>query len=107
MLQDEHGLSLDGPDPLKAGSATLIAFVIVGFIPLSPFVLNWLMPGTTSVPFAASIVLTGVAFFVVGALKARFILQRWFVGGLETLAIGGCAASLSYAIGWALRGVLE
>jgi len=107
MLQDEHGIPLKGPNPFRAGATTFVAFLLVGFIPLSPFVINWLFGRTAEAPFFWSIVLTLIAFFTVGALKSRFILQRWYIAGCETLLIGGIAASLAYGIGWALRGLVE
>lgn len=40
--------------------------------------------------------MTGAAFLAVGSLKSRFVEQRWWRSGLETLAIGGLAAAVAY-----------
>ena len=73
MLQDEHGFSLAKKSPFKAGSATFIAFILIGFIPLLTFIVNWLAPGSIDKPFMVSAVLTGIAFFLVGAFKTKFV----------------------------------
>jgi VIT1/CCC1 family predicted Fe2+/Mn2+ transporter len=106
MLREEHGLSLSGPPPLRAGAATFAAFVVVGSVPLLSFVINWVTPGTIMAPFWVSAWLTGVAFFFVGALKSRFVTQPWYLGGFETLAVGAIAALLAYVVGVALRGIV-
>ncbi len=105
MLQDELGLSLRGPSAMRAAAATFLAFVIIGALPLLAFILELIAPGLLGSPFAASAVLTGAAFFVVGALKSRVVGERWYTAGLETLAIGGLAAVLAYIIGALLRGL--
>ncbi|MFG0331007.1 MAG: VIT1/CCC1 transporter family protein [Phycisphaerales bacterium] len=103
MLQEEWGLSLAGPSAVKAAAATFSAFVVVGFLPLLPFALNALFENLLVHPFGWSVVLTGVAFFVVGAAKSAYVDRRWLRSGLETLLVGGAAASLAFLIGRALR----
>lgn len=49
--------------------------------------------------------MTGVAFFVVGALKSRFVDQSWWRSGLETLVVGGLAAVLASRPVRSLQGV--
>ena len=91
---------------IRAALVTLVAFIIVGAIPLLSFVTNWAVPGTIANPFLWSSLLTGVAFFAVGASKGRFVRQHWFWCGFETLAVGGIAASMAYGIGLLLEGVV-
>ena len=49
---------------------------------------------------------TAAAFFVVGALKSRFAAQSWWLSGLETVGLGGAAATIAYAIGAALETIV-
>lgn len=106
MLQEELGLSLGGSEPLKAAGTTFVAFIVVGLIPLLPFIAQEIgLIGEERV-FAASAVLTGVAFFGVGAAKARFVERNALLSGLETLAVGGAAAGLAYVVGLALKSIL-
>jgi VIT1/CCC1 family predicted Fe2+/Mn2+ transporter len=105
MMIEELGLTLGGPHPLRAALATFVAFIVIGFLPLLPFVIQYLIPGSIEEPFSGSTLLTGIAFFAVGAAKARFVEQRWYWSGLETLLIGGSAAALAYIVGWLLKGI--
>lgn len=105
MLQEEHGMTLAGHDARRAGLATFVAFVLVGLIPLLPYVANWMGWLTVARPLLWSSALTSVAFFWVGAMKGRFVNQSRLVSGIETLAIGGAAAMLAYGVGLLLEGV--
>ena len=99
MMVEERGYSVAREEPLRAAGATLVAFVLVGFIPLFPSILDTVFPSTLEQPFVWSSVMTGIAFFVVGALKSRFVARRWWLSALETLGMGGAAAAIAYSIG--------
>jgi len=106
MLREELGLALDRPDPVRAAVVTFVAFALIGFLPLIAFILDFLFEIPGSRPFLWSTVLTGMSFFTVGAIKSRFVQDRWYMSGLETLAVGSCAAGLAYLTGMLLRGVV-
>jgi VIT1/CCC1 family predicted Fe2+/Mn2+ transporter len=106
MLSEELGLGGAEPSPLRAGAATLLAFVTVGSFPLLAFVFDAVFPGVLDHVFAWSAAMTAVAFFAVGSLKSRFVEQAWWRAGLETLAVGGAAAVLAYAVGAFLEAVV-
>jgi VIT1/CCC1 family predicted Fe2+/Mn2+ transporter len=105
IMTEELGYGRDESDPLRAAATTFWAFLIVGALPLAVFIYDLLPFGDVSDPFAWSAALTGVAFFAVGAVKARLVDQRWWRSGAETLLIGGAAATLAFLAGVALEGV--
>ena len=105
MLQEEHGLQLDGPNPVRAGLSTFAAFVLAGALPLVAYLLQLLTAAELGSAFWWSVAMTGVTFFLVGVGKSRFVQQSWWLAGLETLGIGGAAAVMAYGVGWALKGI--
>ena len=106
MLVEEHGIALEGPNPVKAATTTFVAFAVVGAIPLLPFIVNWVSPATLSSPFLISSVMTGLAFVIVGAAKSRFVSRPWYREAAETLLAGGAAATIAYLIGYMLKGLM-
>jgi VIT1/CCC1 family predicted Fe2+/Mn2+ transporter len=103
MLVEEHGFSPAPKDPFRAALATFTAFIVVGFIPLLAYVVELVRASALDSPFLWSSLMTGVSFFIVGALKSRFVTQRWWMAGSETLAVGGVAATLAYIVGALLK----
>jgi VIT1/CCC1 family predicted Fe2+/Mn2+ transporter len=100
MLVEEHGLALDGPKPWLSGLTTFLAFVVVGMVPLLPFLIAVLEPQQV---FRASVLMSMAAFFAVGMLKGQILNDGRLKYGLETLVAGSLAASLAYVVGAALR----
>ncbi len=105
MLTDELGVALQGPNPYRAAWSTFIAFVVIGSLPLLVFIYEVAFDVVIPAAFAWSSLMTGVAFFIIGAIKSRFIGHKWWTSGLETLGIGAIAAGLAFAVGVLLRGV--
>jgi vacuolar iron transporter family protein len=100
MLTEELGLPLETAHPLGKALNTFGAFIAVGLVPLLPFFMPGVGPDAT---FAASCVMTAIAFFAVGSVKGHLLgMPRWR-SGLGTLLVGGAAAILAYSAGAWLR----
>ena len=95
MMMEELGFSSSRQEPLRSATATFFAFIVVGFVPLAAFVLEALTPVDLAQPFLWSSIMTAAAFFTVGAFKSRFVAQRWWLAGCETLLVGGAAATIA------------
>jgi len=93
MVSGEYGLPPFEPRPLASAIATFFAFIICGLIPLLPFIL---LPDNS---YEIATLLTGITFFTVGALKSRWSVESWYFSALQTLLIGGVAASIAYSVG--------
>jgi VIT1/CCC1 family predicted Fe2+/Mn2+ transporter len=92
-----YELGLEKPNPRRAlHSAITIAlsYVAGGLIPLLPYIV---------IPTAAKALLvsagaTSVALFIFGYVKGRFTGARPLKSGLQTLLIGGLAASAAFGL---------
>lgn len=105
MLMEEHGMQLRTPSPSRAALVTFFAFLVVGFIPLIPYLaFPYLLPGLArSVLFPVSAGATAVAFLLIGFAKGHYLERAVIRGGLETLVMGGAAAGVAYVVGAWLR----
>jgi len=106
MMVEELGYGQAGEQLLRAAVTTFVSFVVIGFLPLFAFIYEALFPAAVDSPFFWSALMTSAGFFVVGALKSRFVAQRWWLAGAETLVMGGTAAVLAYAVGAFLKSLV-
>lgn len=106
MLKEEWGFSATAISPIKAAAVTWTAFIVVGALPLVAFLVQAMKLPLQFDPFQVSIVMTGTAFFIVGAFKSRFVGHSWWRSGLETFLVGSFAAGLAYLAGVLLRALV-
>jgi VIT1/CCC1 family predicted Fe2+/Mn2+ transporter len=64
-------------------------------VPLAPFVFR----SIDTPSLAASIVLTFVTLFGIGALRSLITIDRWWAAGLEMLLLGVAVALAAYGSG--------
>ena len=102
MLIEEHGVSKNAPSAWKSGITTFSAFLIIGSIPLLPFLVPSL---NMQQQFIISASLAGIMFFFIGMLKSLIFLMPVLKSGLRTLLTGSMAAGLAYVTGYILRAV--
>jgi VIT1/CCC1 family predicted Fe2+/Mn2+ transporter len=106
MLREELGMAVEGASPWKAGLTTFAAFLLIGLLPLLSFLFRALIPEIEFNPFTISAILTGIAFFTVGAFKSRFVGEKWYTAGFETLLVGSVAAGSAFWVGAWLRKII-
>ena len=88
-------------NPIKNSIVTFFSFVIAGAIPLIPYVL-----GIRENLFMWAIFFTSLALFTVGSLRTLITGIRWWLAGIEMLAIGAVAATVAYYIGYFLGNLI-
>lgn len=107
MMKEELEMQEESRSPFKTAGVTFGAFVLVGFIPLLAYVLNFITDSGTSNLFLTSCVMTSIAFGLIGLLKSYVTETGMFRGILETLALGGLAAIIAYYVGDVLEMILK
>jgi len=98
MMKDELNMMRDGKSPFKIGVATLISFILVGFIPLMVYLWDFFFPTDLNI-FLWTSILTGIAFLIVGWLKGVVNQTPALRSISETVALGLLAAIVAYYVG--------
>jgi VIT1/CCC1 family predicted Fe2+/Mn2+ transporter len=80
--------------PVGAAASSFVSFAVGALVPLLPFLLT---RGSRALP--ASIALTALALFGVGAAMSLFSGRTAVRGGLRMLVIGAAAATATFVIG--------
>lgn len=90
-------LGLEKPDPKRAVQSALtiaVSYIVGGLIPLAPY----FFIAKTSEALLVSVVATLVALFVFGFVKGKFTGATPLKSGIQTVIIGGLAASVAFGL---------
>ncbi len=90
-------LGLEAPDPgraLRSALTIALAYIAGGLVPLAPYMLA----SSVHTAFLLSVVVTLIALFIFGFVKARYTGAPTLRGALQTLVIGALAAGAAYLI---------
>ncbi len=104
MMTEELGIVASEESPLMNAVVTFLSFAGFGFVPLIAYVLARVLPFQFNT-FATACGSTAVILFILGALKTKVTEKNWLLSGLETLLVGGVAATAAYLVGVFLRGL--
>jgi vacuolar iron transporter family protein len=89
--------------PVRHGSATFMAFVLAGTVPLLPYALG----ASVSIGLIVSVLLTFATLFAVGASRALVTVSRWWAAGIEMLVLGIAVALAAYISGAIVSGLVQ
>src|SRR3954469_5962763 len=97
MAQHELGLSEHRfPNHWKSATSAAISTAVGAFIPIIPF---FFMSGIEAV--IASLAVSIIAHFAVGAAKSLITIRSWWASGLEMTMVGVIEAVVTYGLGLA------
>ncbi len=99
MMVEELGIIEERKNPLRVGATTLVAFIIAGAIPLIAFLGTLRFPSLSDHSFTVAIIVTMLTIFGLGSARSLVIHKKWYMAGLEMLAVGGMTAVVAYGIG--------
>lgn len=92
-----HELGLEEPNPKRAVQSAItiaVSYIVGGMIPLAPYV----FVAQTHEALRISIVVTIIALFVFGFVKAKFTGANSLKSAIQTALIGGIAAGVAFAL---------
>lgn len=98
----------DHDSPIKASIATFLSFVLVGFIPLSVYTLDFIfkLNLSTSDALVYSVLLTLAAFAIIGLLRSRITKIPKSRAVMESFGLGLAAAVISFVVGNLLERII-
>jgi vacuolar iron transporter family protein len=95
MMREELGLAVESFDkPLRSGLTVGLSYLVGALVPVVGYLF---VPPHIGVIVSACA--TTFALFVVGAIKTIITGRRWWLSGLESMAIGVAAAAVTYGAG--------
>ena len=102
MLVEEHGIRVEKSNAMISSLTTFGAFLVVGAVPLLPFLATSM---DQQQQFMLSAILAALMFFSIGAAKGVAFGKSLLKSGMLTLMTGGAAAALAFGAGYLLRNI--
>lgn len=100
MMKDELEMpNTEHEKPILVALSTFCSFAFFGIIPLVPYILH----AQSQVVLRESLICTGLALLLLGILRTSVTRQKPLRGILETIIVGGIAASAAYLVGTFFR----
>lgn len=93
--KSENDMGQSNKNAFGAALATFFAFIIIGFIPLVSFLIDF-----KNFNYQATIILTGIAFAIIGYTKGIVTKKNRLISSIQTLFIGTLAAFIAYYVGY-------
>ena len=106
MMKEELGMMESDKSPYKIGSITFISFIVLGFVPLLIYVLDYFKKQDLNLLVWSSI-LTLVAFGIIGYLKGVVNHKNKLSSTVTTILMGIVAALVAYYVGDFLEGFVR
>lgn len=107
MMKEELEMQKPSKSPISIAIVTFISFLIIGFIPILTYILDFWIKQSPETLFSVAIILTAIAFSFVGFLKSFVTGTSKMKGVVETLLLGGFAAAISYFVGDVLARIIS
>ncbi len=99
MMKNELEMIPSNKNPLAVGAMTFFSFLVVGFIPLLVYVLDYFSGIGNVHTFLYASALTFIAFVFIGFLKSYVNETSRIKGIVETVLLGVIAAGVAYWVG--------
>lgn len=106
MMKDELEMMEETRSPFKIALTTYISFIVIGIVPLLIYVTDFIMETTLNL-FLYSSIFTGIAFIIIGAMKAYINETSLLKAIAETLILGAVAAIASYFVGDIIESIVR
>lgn len=106
IMTEELEMIEEVKSPFKIGLITYISFLAIGIVPLFIYVVDFITKMDINL-FLYSSIFTGIAFIIIGAMKA-YVNQTNSVKAIaETLILGAVAAIVAYYVGDIIEGLIR
>ncbi len=105
MMKEELEMIKEPRSAWKIGAVTYLSFILIGIIPLTVYVWDFLAEFSGDL-FLWSCILTSIGFIGIGFLKTYVTETTTWKGILETWLLGAIAAGVSYFVGDILESMI-